>query len=1113
MDEASIFLEALQKSTPETRGVYLDQACAGNDELRRSVEMLLKAHAKAGEFLNHAAADPYVTVDAPMTEGPGTVVGPYKLLEQIGEGGFGVVFMAEQQQPIRRTVALKVLKPGMDSRQVIARFEAERQALALMDHPNIAKVLDAGTTGGEDSGQRTEDRNAQIASGSSLSSVLCPLSSTSGRPYFVMELVKGLPITDYCDQTQLTPRERLELFVSVCQAVQHAHQKGIIHRDIKPSNVLVTLHDGTPVPKVIDFGIAKALGRQLTDKTLVTGFAQLIGTPLYMSPEQAALSGLDVDTRSDIYSLGVLLYELLTGTTPFEKERLQQVGYDEIRRIIREEEPPKPSTRISTLGQAATTVSANRKSEPKQLSRLFRGELDWIVMKALEKDRNRRYEMASAFAADVQRYLSDEPVQARPVSAVYRLRKFARRNKAVFATGTAISLALLTAVIALAISYLRVEAEKKQKDLEYQRAEQEKDRASNNLRRALQVLDGLYVDLARHSSAGGGLADVPHMEPLRKKYLERALEFYREFAQDNTDDPVLRLDTAKALGRVANILDLLGSRAEAETLFQEAIARFEELVADPSADLPVRQEWASCLHDYATLLRKIRRLDQAEKTYNRVLGIMSELNPVLSRDDGYNRLLASTYINLAAVLDDKMQYADAENAVREGIALLRQLAKDNPKVSNFRSDLSLALVSSATILDNRKQRAEAEKVLGEALDIQRKVIDVWPNVPPAFRWHLSLIYYRQAVLFESSGRFREAESACRQAMSFHNRLASDFTSTAVYQEQFIDSATMLAHLLLVTGRAKDGLTLHEQLVQRYPKAPEPQSRLAFYLGNFGTQLFARGEREDAEKSLRRGLDLQERLVKEHPKETAYRRLWAMNLSNYGGILALNGRPQEAEKCFRQALDLRKGLWAQFPAGPSEPLALPGERMPAMVTVTTLILKPRPNYAEELAASYQNLAKLLGDTHQLAEAEEVLREGLKSFPDHGALNNGLAWLLATNSDLKSRDPDEAVQHSEKAVAAAPGDGEFRNTLGVAHYRAGNWNQAITALEMSMQLRKGGDANDWFFFAMAKWRLKEKEQAREWYDKAVQWMEKNGAKNEELRRFRGEAEELLGVKKKM
>jgi serine/threonine-protein kinase len=394
----SLFLAAVEAKTPAARAVLLEHECGIDAELRQRVEALLDAHDASDSFLDELSPALAATVDDPINERPGMIIGPYKLMEQIGEGGMGLVFVAEQQQPLRRKVALKVIKPGMDTRQVVARFEAERQALALMDHPNIAKVLDGGTTDG-------------------------------GRPYFVMELVKGVPITEYCDQNRVSICERLELFASVCQAVQHAHQKGIIHRDLKPSNVLITLHDGTAAVKVIDFGVAKAIGQQLTDKTIYTQFSQMVGTPLYMSPEQAWQSGLDVDTRSDIYSLGVLLYELLTGTTPFDNERLRDVGYDEMRRIIREEEPPKPSTRISTLGQAATTVSTQRQSEPKRLSRLFRGELDWIVMKALEKDRNRRYETANGLAGDIERYLRNEPVLACPPSAGYRFRKFARRNK------------------------------------------------------------------------------------------------------------------------------------------------------------------------------------------------------------------------------------------------------------------------------------------------------------------------------------------------------------------------------------------------------------------------------------------------------------------------------------------------------------------------------------------------------------------------------------------------------------------------------------------------------------------------------------------------------------
>jgi serine/threonine protein kinase len=430
---ARIFEAAVELQDPAERAAYVAAACGTDQQLRAEVEQLLAHDDAAGSFLNRPALPGLeaTVVEPRLGEQPGTVLGPYKLREQIGEGGFGVVFLAEQQAPIRRKVALKILKPGMDSKQVIARFEAERQALALMDHANIARVLDAGQT-------------------------------DSGRPYFVMDLVKGLPITAYCDQAQLTPRQRLELFVHVCQAVQHAHQKAIIHRDLKPSNVLVTLQDGRALVKVIDFGIAKALGQQLTDKTVFTGFAQLVGTPLYMSPEQAALSNVDVDTRSDIYSLGVLLYELLTGTTPFDRERLRQVGFDEMRRIIREEEPPRPSTRLSTLGQAGSTVSAQRQSDPKRLSQLFRGELDWIVMKCLEKDRNRRYETASGLALDVQRYLAGEPVLAVPPSTGYRLRKFARKYQVALTTAAAM-IFLLVAGAAVstwqAVRALQAEAE------------------------------------------------------------------------------------------------------------------------------------------------------------------------------------------------------------------------------------------------------------------------------------------------------------------------------------------------------------------------------------------------------------------------------------------------------------------------------------------------------------------------------------------------------------------------------------------------------------------------------------------------------------------------------
>jgi len=377
------------------------------------VKVLLAAHGEAGEFLESSA----LPTAPPLTEEPGTIIGPYELIEEIGEGGLGTVFMALQKEPVRRKVALKVIRPGMDSRQVVRRFEAEQQALAMMDHPSIARMVDGGNT-------------------------------PSGRPYFAMELVNGMPVTEYCDTYEFTTVQRLELFKHICHAVQHAHQRGVIHRDLKPSNVLVTHRDGHAVPKVIDFGIAKAISGQLTEATLVTHFAQMIGTPLYMSPEQAELSSQDIDTRSDVYSLGVLLYELLTGSTPFDKQRVREAGFDEMRRIIREEEPPRPSDRISTLAAETTTViSARRKAEPAKLSQLLRGELDWIVMKALEKDRTRRYDSPNDLAKDIQRYLDDEPVEACPPSRAYQLRKLARKHRGKLAAAVSVAMILVASTV------------------------------------------------------------------------------------------------------------------------------------------------------------------------------------------------------------------------------------------------------------------------------------------------------------------------------------------------------------------------------------------------------------------------------------------------------------------------------------------------------------------------------------------------------------------------------------------------------------------------------------------------------------------------------------------
>jgi serine/threonine protein kinase/WD40 repeat protein len=437
-DREVAVLNAALECPAEERAAFLDRACAGEARFRSRIEALIRAHEEGTRFLEprpslgHLALP--VRPGVASTEKPGDRIGRYKLLQQIGEGGCGVVYMAEQEEPVRRRAALKVIKLGMDTRQVIARFEAERQAIALMDHPNIARVLDAGAT-------------------------------ETGRPYFVMELVRGVKITEFCDQSELSTEERLRLFIQVCQAIQHAHQKGIIHRDIKPSNILVTMNDGIPVPKVIDFGIAKAAQGKLTDQTLFTAFEQFIGTPAYMSPEQAVMTNLDVDTRSDIYSLGVLLYELLTGRTPFDQSELLAAGLDGIRRIIREREPMRPSTRLSTLAAEALTATAqHRRIDAPRLIHVIRGDLDWIVMKCLEKDRPRRYESATGVADDIGRYLSDDPIVARPPSKLYEFQKAVRRHRAGFAVALALGLMLVAGVVGLSISNSRIRREREQKE-------------------------------------------------------------------------------------------------------------------------------------------------------------------------------------------------------------------------------------------------------------------------------------------------------------------------------------------------------------------------------------------------------------------------------------------------------------------------------------------------------------------------------------------------------------------------------------------------------------------------------------------------------------------------
>jgi serine/threonine protein kinase/tetratricopeptide (TPR) repeat protein len=684
----SVFGAALEIPSPEGRASFLDRVCGGNAELRREIESLLEAHFRAGQFLESPAATPTVTVTpAPPVEEAGTLIGPYKLLEPIGEGGMGVVYMAEQTRPIRRKVALKIIKPGMDTKQVIARFEAERQALALMDHPNIARVLDGGTT-------------------------------ESGRPYFVMELVRGIPITDYCDREKLSIRDRVELFVHVCQAVQHAHQKGIIHRDLKPSNVMVTMIDGAAVPRVIDFGVAKAMGPQLTERTLFTGFAQLIGTPLYMSPEQAEFSGVDVDTRSDIYSLGVLLYELLTGTTPFDRETFRRAAYDEIRRIIREEEPPRPSTRISTLEAtaAAAEVSGNRQTVPRALRKLMRGELDWIVMKALDKDRNRRYETASGLAADLRHYLGGEAVQACPPSSWYRLSKYARRNRTVLATAAVVAAALLagTAVSAWQairatdaerLAGTRLEGERKARGeadrllgevtRERNQAYLARQEADQSAAEAMAVVAFVVDDVlgaAAPSKTRGKAVTV--LEALANA--DRAME--GKFAKE----PRVEASVRQAL---ASVYQELGEYEKALGQARRALAIREETLG------PEHEDTLAAMHTFGWtyfLIGKAENDQEAEELYRRMLDTSQRTR------GAEDELTLTATRGLAAILWRRAKYVEARALSRRVLGVLRRT-----KGPEHPATLS-AMDSLARHLINLGQLTEPAALLREVVEIESK---------------------------------------------------------------------------------------------------------------------------------------------------------------------------------------------------------------------------------------------------------------------------------------------------------------------------------------------------------------------------------------------------------
>jgi serine/threonine protein kinase/tetratricopeptide (TPR) repeat protein len=815
-----LFLTAAEIEAPAERAAFLDRECGQDAELRRKLEALLHAHDDSGGFLKPGpTSDPTPTGDeaphAETSDAPGDVIGPYKLLQKLGEGGMGTVWVAEQQQPVKRRVALKLIKPGMDSAQVLRRFEQERQALALMDHTSIAKVFDAGTT-------------------------------TQGRPYFVMELVKGVPITKYCDELNLPIRERLTLFVPVCQAIQHAHQKGIIHRDIKPSNVLVCMQDGKPVPKIIDFGIAKAISQQLTDASLYTEVGQVIGTLEYMSPEQAELSALDIDTRADVYALGAMLYELLTGTTPLDRRRLKQAALMELLRLIKEQEPPRPSTRLSESKETLPSIAAQRHTEPARLLKEVRGELDWIVMKCLEKDRTRRYETANGLARDIERYLADEPVEACPPSRSYRLGKFARKHRAELTAAAAF--VLLLAIAATVSTGLAVWARRAEglAETRLEEVSQEKARADEETRIATAInefFQGLLsqADISNQPLLAGGAAERnPNVTV--KELLDRAADDIEgKFAGQPVTEASIRLtmgDAYRALGdyvkaqqhleravqlrtaelgadhpdtlRSKNSLALLyraqGQYAKAERLFKKAL---EEFTSKLGADHP---NTLSTKNNLALMYWTQGQYTKAESLYKEVLEVRTAQ---LGAD--HIETLASKN-NMAALYLYQGQYTKAEPLFKDVLeGHTAKLGADHPDTLTAKNNL-------ATLYKTRGQHTKAESLFKQVLEVRAAKLGADHPDTLGTKNNLASLYWVQGQYGKAEQLFQEVlELSTAKLGADHPLTLSAKDSLAVQylaQGQYTKAEPLFKEVLkVITARLgadhPDTLTTKNNLASLY----------------------------------------------------------------------------------------------------------------------------------------------------------------------------------------------------------------------------------------------------------------------------------------------------------